>query len=76
VTVVDDFSDPNFDASAGMLEDESPYPEVRSAVSNTDDPEMPSATFRAWIVGIVWAIIIPVRSSVKCDNYPLINFLV
>ena len=33
--------DPNFDPGALLLEDESPYPEVRSAVANTDDPEMP-----------------------------------
>jgi len=44
---VDDNDDPNFDPTAPALEDESPYPEVRSAVANTDDPKMPSSTFRA-----------------------------
>lgn len=54
-----DHDDPNFDPTAVALEDESPYPEVRSAVANTDDPTMPSSTFRAWVIGIIWAILIP-----------------
>ncbi|GAA6001745.1 hypothetical protein JCM5350_007212, partial [Sporobolomyces pararoseus] len=29
-------------------EEDSPYPEVRASVSNIDDPEMPSLTFRVW----------------------------
>lgn len=40
----------------GELED-SPYPEVRASVSNTDDPEMPALTFRAWFVGLLLCII-------------------
>lgn len=32
-------------------EDDSPYPEVRSAVANTDDPSIPVGTLRAWIMG-------------------------
>lgn len=41
------FDDPNLDRDhLGDLEDDSPYPEVRSAVANTDDPEMPCNTFR------------------------------
>ncbi|KAJ7759491.1 hypothetical protein B0H16DRAFT_1313342, partial [Mycena metata] len=49
------FDDPNLpsphspDANAtALLEDDSPYPEVRSAVANTDDPAIPVATLRAW----------------------------
>lgn len=42
-----------------LPEDESPYPEVRSAVANTDDPDMPAGTLRAWMLGLLWAIIIP-----------------
>ncbi|KAH9167234.1 small oligopeptide transporter [Lactarius sanguifluus] len=56
---ITDPDDPNFDPTAVALEDESPYPEVRSAVANTDDPTMPSSTFRAWAIGIMWAILIP-----------------
>jgi hypothetical protein len=34
-----------------LLEDDSPYPEVCSAVANTDDPNIPVNTFRAWLIG-------------------------
>ncbi|KAJ7030206.1 small oligopeptide transporter [Mycena alexandri] len=54
------FDDPNLDREHFVaLDDESPYPEVRSAVANTDDPEMPVTTFRTWVIGLLWAIIIP-----------------
>ena len=35
----------------GEAED-SPYPEVRASVSNTDDTEMPALTFRVWLIGL------------------------
>ena len=44
-----DFDDPNIDkgdAIIGVLEDDSPYPEVRSAVANTDDILIPISTLR------------------------------
>ncbi|KAF7340470.1 Sexual differentiation process protein isp4 [Mycena venus] len=54
------FDDPNLDRDHFVaLDDESPYPEVRSAVANTDDPDMPVTTVRTWVIGLVWAIIIP-----------------
>ena len=28
-------------------------------MSNTDDPDMPVNTLRAWIVGLIWSILIP-----------------
>ncbi|KAF8257803.1 OPT oligopeptide transporter protein-domain-containing protein [Lactarius quietus] len=53
----DNDDDPNFDPTAIILEDESPYPEVRSAVANTDDPAMPVSTLRAWLLGIICAVL-------------------
>ena len=44
-------------------EDDSPYPEVRSAVANTDDPTMPASTLRSWVIGLIFAIVISVRRS-------------
>lgn len=38
--------------------EDSPYPEVRSAVANFDDPSMPIATFRACILSLVLGILI------------------
>lgn len=55
------------------VEDDSPYPEVRSAVSNTDDPDMPVATIRAWVIGLVWAIIIPGLNQFFYLRYPSIQ---
>ncbi|KAJ7872143.1 small oligopeptide transporter [Mycena olivaceomarginata] len=53
------FDDPNLDERLITgLEDESPYSEVRSAVANTDDPDMAVNTFRAWVLGLVCAIIV------------------
>ncbi|KAF8518157.1 OPT oligopeptide transporter [Hysterangium stoloniferum] len=53
------FDDPNLDRDHIHLEDDSPYPEVRSAVANTDDVNMPADTIRAWVLGFIWAIIVP-----------------
>ncbi|KAI5963442.1 uncharacterized protein KGF55_002322, partial [Candida pseudojiufengensis] len=42
------------DGYAGVhVEDDSPYPEVRSAVPSSDDFEMPQATIRAWTLGLI-----------------------
>ncbi|KAJ7916207.1 OPT oligopeptide transporter protein-domain-containing protein, partial [Mycena leptocephala] len=68
--------DPNLDkdaAIAGILEDDSPYPEVRSAVANTDDPTIPVATVCAWTLGIFWAIIIPGLNQFFCFRYPAVT---
>jgi hypothetical protein len=51
-------------------EDDSPYPEVRSAVANFDDPEMPVSTIRAWIFGIAWAILLSGMNQFFYFRYP------
>ncbi|KAI0251736.1 OPT oligopeptide transporter [Lactifluus subvellereus] len=68
----DNYDDPNFDPleCQWVLDNESPYPEVRSAVANTDDPTMPSSTFRAWVVGLIWAVIIPGVNQFFFFRYP------
>ena len=54
-------------------EDDSPYPEVRSAVANTDDPDMACGTFRAWFIGIIWAILIPGLNQFFFFRYPSVT---
>ncbi|KAF8265720.1 OPT oligopeptide transporter [Lactarius quietus] len=66
----DNHDDPNFDPTAIMIEDESPYPEVRSAVANTDDPTMPVSTLRACLLGIIWAVLIPGVNQFFYFRYP------
>jgi hypothetical protein len=70
---IDDFDDPNLDPTAIELEDESPYPEVRSAVANTDDPTIPVSTLRAWVIGLLWAIIIPGVNQFFFFRYPSVT---
>ncbi|EIW77489.1 OPT oligopeptide transporter [Coniophora puteana RWD-64-598 SS2] len=71
-----DFDDPNIDkneAIAGVLEDDSPYPEVRSAVANTDDQSIPCNTLRAWVMGLFWTIIVPGLNQFFFFRYPSVN---
>ncbi|TCD68598.1 hypothetical protein EIP91_010389 [Steccherinum ochraceum] len=68
-----EYDDPNFDYDAEILEDESPYPEVRCAVANTDDPDMPAGTIRAWILGMICAIIIPGLNQFFFFRYPSVT---
>ncbi|KAJ7180290.1 OPT oligopeptide transporter [Mycena crocata] len=70
---VPEFEDPNIDVDAGIAEDDSPYPEVRSAVANTDDPSIPASTVRAWVLGLIWAIIIPGLNQFFFFRYPSVT---
>ena len=56
-----------------FLDDDSPYPEVRSAVANTDDPDMPVNTLRAWTIGILWSILLPGLNQFLFFRYPAIT---
>jgi hypothetical protein len=38
-----------------LATENSPYAEVRAVVDNTDDPSMPSFTFRVWFIGILFS---------------------
>ncbi|KAH9979460.1 OPT oligopeptide transporter protein-domain-containing protein [Lactifluus volemus] len=67
---LDDYDDPNFDPTATIFQDESPYFEVRAAVANTDNPRMPSSTFRAWTIGLFWTILISGINQVLVLRYP------
>ncbi|KAG0697046.1 OPT oligopeptide transporter protein-domain-containing protein [Suillus ampliporus] len=66
-----DFDDPNLDPShSAEFDDESPYPEVRSAVANTDDPSIHVTTLRTWVLGLAWAIIMPGVNQFFFFRYP------
>lgn len=54
-------------------EDDSPYPEVRAAVANTDDTSIPVGTFRAWLIGIAWAILIPGLNQFFFFRFPSVS---
>jgi len=70
---VAEFDDPNADGNADALEDDSPYPEVRSAVANTDDTSIPVNTVRAWTIGLIWAILIPGLNQFFFFRFPSVT---
>ena len=59
--------------SSSAAEDDSPYPEVRAAVANTDDTTIPVNTFRAWFIGICWAILIPGLNQFFFFRFPSVT---
>ncbi|KDQ52957.1 hypothetical protein JAAARDRAFT_61547 [Jaapia argillacea MUCL 33604] len=66
--------DPNLDKSnLADLDEESPYPEVRSAVANTDDPDMAVSTFRTWVLGLAWAVLLPGINQFFFFRYPSVG---
>ncbi|CAA7266324.1 unnamed protein product [Cyclocybe aegerita] len=68
------FDDPNLDKEHIVsFDDESPYPEVRSAVANTDDFHMPQMTLRVWVIGIAAAIVIPGLNQFFFFRFPSIT---
>ncbi|KAF1348503.1 OPT family small oligopeptide transporter [Delphinella strobiligena] len=45
------------DREYSIESDNSPFAEVRANVPNTDDPDMPVSTLRAWVIGIVFTML-------------------
>ncbi|KAI5121403.1 hypothetical protein M0805_003175 [Coniferiporia weirii] len=68
-----EFDDPNLEEGAVIFEDDSPYPEVRSAVANTDDPTMPVNTLRAWVIGLVFCIVLSGLNQFFFFRYPSVT---
>ncbi|KAJ3820814.1 small oligopeptide transporter [Lentinula raphanica] len=68
----EDIFDPNIDFDTGILEEDSPYAEVRSAVANFDDPDMPVSTIRAWVLGIIWTVLLAGINQVIVYRFPSI----
>jgi len=51
-------------------EEDSPYAEVRASVSNIDDPEMPTMTFRMWFLGLTLVFISASLNTFFNFRYP------
>lgn len=62
--------------SLTFLASESPYPEVRAAVSSIDDPLMPVNTVRMWVLGIFLSALVSSVNQLlvfRCrSNYPVV----
>ena len=52
----------------------SPYPEVRAVTTPEDDPSIPCETFRAHLLGYVWAVIAQFVNSFFNSRFPAITF--
>ena len=52
-------------------EEDSPYAEVRASVSNIDDPEIPTMTFRMWFLGLTLVFISVSLNTFFTFRYPL-----
>jgi hypothetical protein len=46
------------DGQDQWYEEDSPYAEVRAAVSNLDDPDMPALTLRSWVLGMFVCLVV------------------
>lgn len=55
------------------LEDDSPYPEVRASVSNTDDPDMHCSTIRAYILAFLLSTAAGGANALLSFRYPAPN---
>ncbi|KAG9310425.1 OPT oligopeptide transporter protein-domain-containing protein [Chiua virens] len=65
------FDDPNLDPTrTADFDDDSPYPEVRSAVANTDDPTIPVLTLRTWVLGVALSVLISGVNQFLFFRYP------
>ncbi|KAF8556645.1 OPT oligopeptide transporter [Imleria badia] len=76
LATIADFDDPNIDfdnAVVGVLEDDSPYPEVRSAVANTDDTSIPSSTLRTWVLGLALTVLLSGLNQFFFFRYPSVS---
>ena len=56
-------------------EEDSPYAEVRASVSNIDDPEMPTMTFRMWFLGLTLVCISVLLNTFFNFRYPAPAFI-
>ncbi|KAG9314623.1 OPT oligopeptide transporter [Chiua virens] len=51
-------------------DDDSPYPEVRAAISSVDDATMPVNTFRTWALGLFFTVVISAMNQFFSMRYP------
>ncbi|OSD05888.1 OPT oligopeptide transporter [Trametes coccinea BRFM310] len=58
------------EAKVEELATESPYAEVRAAVSNTDDPSIPVNTFRVWFIGIILSALLSGLNHFLVPRWP------
>ncbi|POR33863.1 Sexual differentiation process protein isp4 [Tolypocladium paradoxum] len=58
---------------AALITNNSPYAEVRAVVDNSDDPNIPASTIRAWSIGILFSAIIAAVNQLFSIRQPHIR---
>jgi OPT family oligopeptide transporter len=56
-----------------MITYNSPYAEVRAVVDNTDDPNTPSSTIRAWCIGLSFSVVMAFINQLFSIRQPSIH---
>ncbi|KAH8883217.1 OPT family small oligopeptide transporter [Thozetella sp. PMI_491] len=69
VLIKDDEVEGNYDA------DTSPFASVRAVVPETDDPDMPVNTFRAWFLGIIFVFVGSAVNQFFALRYPGVHIV-
>lgn len=56
-----------------FLTTNSPYAEVRAVVAPVDNPDLPSSTIRAWIIGLAFVVLLAFINQLFSVRQPSIN---
>lgn len=60
---------------AALITTNSPYAEVRAVVDNKDDPRAPSSTIRAWVIGLVFSLLLAFINQLFDIRQPTIRVM-
>lgn len=58
---------------AALITTNSPYAEVRSVVDNRDDPATPCSTIRAWVIGLIFSVLLAFINQLFSIRQPSIG---
>jgi OPT family small oligopeptide transporter len=58
---------------AALITNNSPYAEVRAVVDNHDDPDIPCSTIRAWVIGLIFSVLLGFINQLFSIRFPAIT---
>ncbi|TLD11813.1 hypothetical protein PspLS_11664 [Pyricularia sp. CBS 133598] len=58
---------------AALITNNSPYAEVRAVVDNHDDPSLPVSTVRAWVIGLIFSVLLAFINQLFSIRQPSIT---
>jgi OPT family small oligopeptide transporter len=60
---------------AALITNNSPYAEVRAVVDNTDDTSTPCSTIRAWVIGLIFSVLLAFINQLFSVRQPPITVM-